>query len=189
MWDYAAVPQAAVTDNYQTPNVTTVYDTEKLDSDIPYDVFLSGATPVVTVTNPEAATDRELVIFRDTFSSSLAPLLCGEYAKIILLDLRYMVSGLIPQFVTFDNQDVLFLYSVEIINNSAMLRWKENLKNSDMFGTERSPNCKCQHSRLLHEKWAMLAVFVIKTYEMSSVQFREKDLDLYFAEFIHKRKI
>lgn len=102
--------------------MTTVYDTEKLDSDIPYDVFLSGATPVVTVTNPEAATDRELVIFRDTFSSSLAPLLCGEYAKIILLDLRYMVSGLIPQFVTFDNQDVLFLYSVEIINNSAMLR-------------------------------------------------------------------
>lgn len=114
--------QAAVTDNYQTPNVTTVYDTEKLNSDIPYDVFLSGATPVVTITNPDAATDRELVVFRDSFSSSLAPLLCGEYAKITLLDLRYMASGLIPQFVTFDDQDVLFLYSLEVVNNSAMLR-------------------------------------------------------------------
>ena len=33
-----------------------------------------------------------------------------------------MASGLIPQFVTFDDQDVLFLYSLEIVNNSAMLR-------------------------------------------------------------------
>ena len=114
--------QAAVTDNYQAPDVTTVYDTSKLASEIPYDVFLSGATPVVTITNPTAATDRELVIFRDSFSSSLAPLLCGAYARITLLDLRYMASGLIPQFVTFDDQDVLFLYSLEIVNNSAMLR-------------------------------------------------------------------
>ena len=122
VWLTNADTQAAVADNYQTPDVTTVYDTEKLTSDIPYDIFLSGATPVVTVTNPNAPSGRELVIFRDSFSSSLAPLLCGAYAKITLLDLRYMATALIPQFVTFDDQDVLFLYSPEVVNNSAMLR-------------------------------------------------------------------
>lgn len=77
---------------------------------------------MVTISNPNASTDRELVIFRDSFSSSLAPLLCGEYTKITLLDLRYMATALIPQFVTFGDQDVLFLYSLEVVNNSAMLR-------------------------------------------------------------------
>lgn len=122
VWLTNSDTQAAVVDNYQTPDVKTVYDTDKLASDIPYDVFLSGATPVVTISNPNASTDRELVIFRDSFSSSLAPLLCGEYTKITLLDLRYMATALIPQFVTFDDQDVLFLYSLEVVNNSAMLR-------------------------------------------------------------------
>lgn len=122
IWLTNSDTQAAAVDNYQTPDVKTVYDTDKLASDIPYDVFLSGATPVVTISNPNASTDRELVIFRDSFSSSLAPLLCGEYTKITLLDLRYMATALIPQFVTFDDQDVLFLYSLEVVNNSAMLR-------------------------------------------------------------------
>ena len=92
IWLTNSDTQAAVVDNYQTPDVKTVYDTDKLASDIPYDVFLSGATPVVTISNPNASTDRELVIFRDSFSSSLAPLLCGEYTKITLLDLRYMAT-------------------------------------------------------------------------------------------------
>ena len=38
------------------------------------------------------ATDRELVIFRDSFASSLAPLLMEQYAKITLVDIRYPVS-------------------------------------------------------------------------------------------------
>ena len=37
--------QAAVTDNYQAPDVMTVYDTGKLASEIPYDVFLSAQHP------------------------------------------------------------------------------------------------------------------------------------------------
>ena len=40
----------------------------------PYSVFLSGSKSLLTITNPSADTDRELVIFRDSFASSLAPL-------------------------------------------------------------------------------------------------------------------
>lgn len=109
-------------DNFQYPDATAVYDTSKLSGTGSYDVFLNGATPLQTIENPGAATDRELVIFRDSFASSLAPLLCGQYRTITLIDLRYMVSGLVPQYVTFTDQDVLFLYSGWVVNESAMLR-------------------------------------------------------------------
>lgn len=116
-----AIEDARV-DNFQYPDATAVYDTSKLSGTGSYDVFLNGATPLQTIENPGAATDRELVIFRDSFASSLAPLLCGQYRTITLIDLRYMVSGLVPQYVTFTDQDVLFLYSGWVVNESAMLR-------------------------------------------------------------------
>ena len=113
---------AAVCDNYQYPDSTAVYDLERLDTDVPYDVFLSGASPLITVESPLAATDKELVVFRDSYASSLVPLLLGQYRKVTLVDIRYMVSGLVPQYVEFTDQDVLFLYSTYVVNQSAMLR-------------------------------------------------------------------
>lgn len=109
-------------DNYQAKDTHTVYDIEKLQSNLPYDVFLSGITPVLHLNNPEALSEKELVIFRDSYASSLAPLLCREYKKITLIDLRFMHSSLIPEHITFSNQDVLFLYSDWIASNSSLLR-------------------------------------------------------------------
>lgn len=113
---------AAVCDNYQYPDSTAVYDLARLDTDVPYDVFLSGASPLITIESPLAATDKELVVFRDSYASSLVPLLLGQYRKVTLVDIRYMVSGLVPQYVEFTDQDVLFLYSTYVVNQSAMLR-------------------------------------------------------------------
>lgn len=112
----------ATVDNYQNKKFTSVYDTNRLNSDISYDVFLSGATPFLTITNSSANSDKELVIFRDSYTSSLAPLLISEYSKITLIDTRYMASTLIKDFIEFNNQDVLFLYSSAVINNSTMLK-------------------------------------------------------------------
>ena len=109
-------------DNYQAKDTHTVYDIPKLESKLPYDVFLSGITPVVHLSNPHTASEKELVIFRDSYASSLAPLLCSEYRKITLIDLRFMYSSLIPEHIIFSNQDVLFLYSDWIASNSALLR-------------------------------------------------------------------
>ncbi len=90
-----------------------------------YDVFLSGAAAVLTVTNPNAAGEakgRELILFRDSFGSSIAPLLLDCYETITLVDIRYIASSYLPQYVDFHGQDVLFLYSTTVINNSAMLK-------------------------------------------------------------------
>ncbi|MEG2660653.1 MAG: DHHW family protein [Oscillospiraceae bacterium] len=117
-----ATTDAATADNYQQPDFHKIYDVSRLDSKLPYDVFLSGATPVVTITNPLAQTEKSLVVFRDSYASSLAPLLLGGYKTVTLIDLRYMSAPLIKDFISFDNQDVLFLYSTWVINNSAVLR-------------------------------------------------------------------
>ncbi|HIV19218.1 MAG TPA: hypothetical protein IAC82_07950 [Candidatus Merdivicinus intestinigallinarum] len=109
--------------SYQYPELQEVYDLSKLESENTYDVFLGGISPIVTLTNPNAESQRELVIFGDSYSSSLAPLLCGEYRTVTIVDLRFIFSSLLPDLLNFTNQDVLFLYSDWILNNSAMLRF------------------------------------------------------------------
>ena len=74
---------------------------------------------LLTVDNPNARTDRELVIFRDSFGSSLAPLLLEGYSRVTLVDIRYLSPS---QLLTFDRQDVWFLYSTSVLNNSSTLK-------------------------------------------------------------------
>ena len=62
------------------------------------------------------------MIFRDSFGSSLAPLLIEDYAKITLVDIRYIQSGFLGQFIEFDGQDVLFIYGTTILNDSSLLK-------------------------------------------------------------------
>ena len=39
-----------------------------------------------------------------------------------LVDTRYLPSERVGKFVDFDRQDILFLYSVPVLNNSVMLK-------------------------------------------------------------------
>lgn len=108
--------------NLESNSTASVYDSEKLHGRDAYDVFLSGAAPLLVVENPNAATDKELIVFRDSFGSSLVPLLLEGYSKVTLVDIRYIVSDMLENFITFDGQDVLFLYSTPILNSSSMLK-------------------------------------------------------------------
>ena len=99
-----------------------IYDEKMLEGMDPYNVFLSGPAPLFEIVNPNANSNRELVVFRDSFASSLLPLMVSFYSKITVIDTRYMASEYIGQFVEFDNQDVLFIYSTMVANDSDMLR-------------------------------------------------------------------
>lgn len=94
-----------------------LYDMEKAEGKDPYEMFLSGADALLTIENPDAETDRELILFRDSFGSSLAPLLISGYGKITLVDLRYIRNDLVGKFTEFQNADVLFLYSTLVLNH------------------------------------------------------------------------
>ena len=74
------------------------------------------------ITSPHASTSRELILFRDSYGSSLAPLLAESYAKITLIDIRYISSELLDDYVNFAGQDVLFLYSTLTLNSSQSLK-------------------------------------------------------------------
>lgn len=109
--------------DYETELTSNIYIPEEFGGMDSYNLFLSGAKPLLTITNPEAATEKELILFRDSFGSSIAPLLLGGYSKITLVDLRYIATDLLDKYIDFTmDQDVLFLYNTEILNNSYMLK-------------------------------------------------------------------
>ena len=108
--------------DHETGKTGTIYDWSKLDSRDLYDVYLSGARSLLTIENPGAATDRELIVFRDSFGSSLIPLLVKDYATVTVVDIRYIASDLVGNFVDFHGQDVLMLYSTLILNSSNSLK-------------------------------------------------------------------
>ena len=108
--------------NYETGKKTTVYDMEKAYGKDPYQMFLSGSVSLMTIENPNAKTDKELIIFRDSFGSSISPLLVEGYAKITLVDIRYIVPDYLGRFVNFEGSDVLFLYSTLVLNNSETIQ-------------------------------------------------------------------
>lgn len=112
----------AIVTNYENKEHNKVYDLDKLGKMDSYDVFLSGATPLITIENKLSSNDKELIIFRDSFGSTLAPLLIESYSKITLIDLRYINLNYLSDLVEFNDQDVLFIYNTMIINNSGSLK-------------------------------------------------------------------
>ena len=108
--------------DYETGSYISVYDLDKTAGKDPYEMFLSGAKSLLTIENPNARTDRELIIFRDSFGSSVAPLLAAGYGKVTLVDIRYLSPLMLDRFISFTGQDVLFLYSVSVLNNSVTIK-------------------------------------------------------------------
>lgn len=119
MLDSELLQNCVVTDPI-TGKTSRIYEDVK-SSDL-YEVFLSGAQPLLTIENPAGNADKELVIFRDSYGSSLAPLLLQDYGQITLVDIRYLHPDQIGSYVNFENQDVLFLYSTLILNSGRSLK-------------------------------------------------------------------
>ena len=95
---------------------------DKINSVDKYDIYLSGAAPILMIENPNGDATRELVVFRDSYGSSLIPLLVTGYSKVTVVDTRYISPKLLNQYIEFKEQDVLFMYSTLIINNSTTLK-------------------------------------------------------------------
>ena len=95
-----------------------VYDLARESGTDPYEIYLSGPRSLMVIENPNASTDKELIIFRDSFGSSIAPLLIEAYSKITLVDIRYLPSPMLRRYVDFTGADTLLLYSTLVLNNS-----------------------------------------------------------------------
>ena len=109
--------------NYENGKEEKVYNEDYFHNIDSYDIFLGGATPALKIINNKVE-GKKLIVFRDSYGSSIIPFLAEDYHEILVLDLRY---------VKFDNSqnldidltnpdDVLFIYSINVINNSFSLK-------------------------------------------------------------------
>ena len=112
-----------------TNTVIPLYDMDKLTTDDPtkiadpYEMFLSGPNRGnLVIENPLATTDKELIIIRDSYANALAPLMVEGYKKVTLVDIRKAHPALIGSYIPFDNQDVLFLQSTLVLNDSSEMK-------------------------------------------------------------------
>jgi hypothetical protein len=91
----------------------------------PYNLFLCGPQPVVVLTNGNTQSERNLYIFRDSFSSSFAPLIAatGAYRTVTLIDLRYIDWKMLETTVEFAaGSAALFLFGSQIWNSASVLK-------------------------------------------------------------------
>ena len=110
--------------SYDTGKATesVIYNMKKAQGNDAYELFLSGTSALQVIENPNAGSEKELIVFRDSFGSSIVPLLIDEYSQITVIDTRYVQSKVLESLVEFHGQDTLFLYSTLILNNSTALR-------------------------------------------------------------------
>ncbi|MBQ7353909.1 MAG: hypothetical protein IJW62_00150 [Clostridia bacterium] len=98
-----------------------VYDTEAFAGDDAYDLYLGGEAAILHLQNPAADSDRKLILFRDSFGRSIAPLLAQGYSEIVLVDLRWIRPSYLSAFsgllAADENTDVLFLYSAQVLHS------------------------------------------------------------------------
>ncbi|MBE6890914.1 MAG: hypothetical protein E7481_02685 [Ruminococcaceae bacterium] len=110
--------------DYERNTTGKIYDLEKFNGTDGYDVFLSGTKPLLRIDNPNSDSDKKLVIFRDSYGSSITPLLAEAYDTIYIVDIRYIDAGMLGFYdkmnmVDFEGADVLFLYSALILNSNS----------------------------------------------------------------------
>ena len=105
--------------DYETNKTYGIYNFEAFNGKDGYDFFLSGTRALLRIDNPNATTDEELIIFRDSFGSSLSPLLVEGYKSIYVVDIRYVMPDMLGMLINFEGKDVLMMYSALVLNQKA----------------------------------------------------------------------
>ncbi len=108
--------------DYENSKNIPIYDLTKMEEADPYELYVGGPVSLVTIENPKADGEEELIVFRDSFGSSIAPLLAQGYKKVTLVDIRYIQPVMLEKYIDFKDKDVLFLYSTLVLNNSDTLK-------------------------------------------------------------------
>lgn len=114
--------EKCIMNNLENNTTGSIYDYDKGAGRDPYEFFMSGPVSLIKVSNPENKSGNKLIVFRDSFGSSIAPYLLEGYSEVDLVDIRYMPSAYLGNFVEFENADVLFLYCTSVLNHSETIK-------------------------------------------------------------------
>ena len=108
--------------NYETNGYEKVYDLIKLNFLDKYNVYLSGSVSLLKIESMNTDSAKDLIVFRDSYGSSLIPLMMNGYKSITVVDTRYISPSMLSNYIDFNNKDILFLYSTFLINDSFTLK-------------------------------------------------------------------
>ncbi len=90
----------------------SIYFSEKLDIKDKYTYFLGDNKPVVTA-RADNGIDKKLLVFKDSYSHCMAPMLLEHYGEITFIDIRYVKQSLDKYIDISEYDEALFLYSVD----------------------------------------------------------------------------
>jgi hypothetical protein len=84
-----------------------------------YSYFLGPLKLLVTI-ETESKTGKSLLVFKDSYAHSLAPMLMDQYEKIVLVDLRNLVGDLEDIIHIEDYDEILYIYSTETFSQNLL---------------------------------------------------------------------
>lgn len=103
-----------IVDGDKTINNDTIYDPDYLNGKDQYSYFLGQLNPFSTITT-NAESGERLLLFKDSYSHCLLPMMFEQFSEIRLIDLRYMLAPDYNAYIDFNRYDkILFLYSTDV---------------------------------------------------------------------------
>ena len=100
------------------------YDFDALETHDEYNVFLGGTNTLIRVFHPERSDAPTLVLLKDSFSQSLAPLLARHFDLILVDPRTYNIQNgsLLSLIQTEEAEQVLLLYGLDTLYDSYSLK-------------------------------------------------------------------
>lgn len=89
---------------------TSIYDSSKLETRDKYGVYLGGNSSVIDI-KTVSASDRRLLLVKDSFANCFVQFLTPYFREIILVDPRYYGGNIQDIMENYRITDVMFLYS------------------------------------------------------------------------------
>ena len=102
----------------------SLYTLKKAEGSVDmYDVFLGGAVPLIFIENENAVNEAVLFVFRDSYGSSMTPLLSAYFKNIVVIDFRYItLDNAVKLCSEYSPDATLAMLSCGVVKNGEMLK-------------------------------------------------------------------
>jgi len=121
LWDAGCRVKVSFSDKDET--FDSLFFVNHLEEPDKYTVFLDSNHPVTVIENLDNPEGDVLLLVKDSYANSLAPLLAPHYSKLVLVDLRYYKGETSTLAAEHGADNVLIIYSAEHIVGDKNIIW------------------------------------------------------------------
>ena len=111
--EYYVFDDGVTVENGLNGAISGLYVESKLEEKDKYSSFLGGNNPLYIIRNPNATTDKKILVVRDSYTDSMAPFLSQTYREVHLVDLRYYRTSVATYAEMAEVDEIFICYSVE----------------------------------------------------------------------------